>query len=145
MNIWPGVQLMSFKFNFSRIWRGLVFSWVCIINACLVRLHPSCDFSANLFSCPLFTAVVSRDQCFFFYSVMNVFYNVVKYNTSKKYTWVNVKLQILKVTLKSRSTQKSYSITVMRVNVIHYIQPLDAWYIIKHWNLYNLPETWTCY
>ncbi len=29
MNIWPGVHFISFEFNFSRIWRGLVFSWVC--------------------------------------------------------------------------------------------------------------------
>ncbi len=32
MNIWPGVHFISFKFNFSRIWRGLVFSWVCTIR-----------------------------------------------------------------------------------------------------------------
>ncbi len=32
MNIWPGVHFISFEFNFSRIWRGLVFSWVCIIR-----------------------------------------------------------------------------------------------------------------
>ncbi len=50
-------------------------------NACLVRLHLSCEFSASLFFCQLFTAVVSREQ-FLFYSVMNVFKNVVKYNTS---------------------------------------------------------------
>ncbi len=29
-------------------------------NACLVRLHLSCDFSASLLFCPLFAAVVSR-------------------------------------------------------------------------------------
>ncbi len=29
MNIWPGVHFISFEFNFSRIWRGLFFSWVC--------------------------------------------------------------------------------------------------------------------
>ncbi len=33
MNIWPGVHFISFEFNFSRIWRGLVFSWVCTIRA----------------------------------------------------------------------------------------------------------------
>ncbi len=32
MNIWPGVHFISFEFNFSRIWRGLVFSWVCTIR-----------------------------------------------------------------------------------------------------------------
>ncbi len=32
MNIWPGVHFISFKFNFSRIWRGLFFSWVCTIR-----------------------------------------------------------------------------------------------------------------
>ncbi len=32
MNIWPGVHLISFEFNFSRIWRGLVFRWVCTIR-----------------------------------------------------------------------------------------------------------------
>ncbi len=32
MNIWPGVRFISFEFNFSRIWRGLVFSWVCTIR-----------------------------------------------------------------------------------------------------------------
>ncbi len=30
-------------------------------NACLVRLHLSCDFRASLFFCPLFAAVVSRE------------------------------------------------------------------------------------
>ncbi len=42
-------SLHSFEFNFSRVRRGLVFSWVCTINACLVRLHLSCDFSASFF------------------------------------------------------------------------------------------------
>ncbi len=32
MNIWPGVHFISFELNFSRIWRGLVFSWVCTIR-----------------------------------------------------------------------------------------------------------------
>ncbi len=32
MNIWPGVHFISFEFNFSRVWRGLVFSWVCTIR-----------------------------------------------------------------------------------------------------------------
>ncbi len=32
MNIWPGIHFISFEFNFSRIWRGLVFSWVCTIR-----------------------------------------------------------------------------------------------------------------
>ncbi len=32
MNIWPGVHFISFEFNFSRIRRGLVFSWVCTIR-----------------------------------------------------------------------------------------------------------------
>ncbi len=32
MNIWPGVHFISFEFNFSRIWRGLFFSWVCTIR-----------------------------------------------------------------------------------------------------------------
>ncbi len=32
MNIWPGFHFISFEFNFSRIWRGLVFSWVCTIR-----------------------------------------------------------------------------------------------------------------
>ncbi len=32
MTIWPGVHFISFEFNFSRIWRGLVFSWVCTIR-----------------------------------------------------------------------------------------------------------------
>ncbi len=27
-----GVHFISFEFNFSRIWRGLVFSWVCTIR-----------------------------------------------------------------------------------------------------------------
>ncbi len=51
--------------------RVLVFSWGLHHNACHVRLHLSCDFSASLFSCPLFTAVFSRKR-FFFYSVINV-------------------------------------------------------------------------
>ncbi len=32
MNIWPGVHFISFEFNFSRIWQGLFFSWVCTIR-----------------------------------------------------------------------------------------------------------------
>ncbi len=32
MNIWPGVHFISFEFNFSRVRRGLVFSWVCTIR-----------------------------------------------------------------------------------------------------------------
>ncbi len=32
MNIWPGVHFISFEFNFSRIRRGLFFSWVCTIR-----------------------------------------------------------------------------------------------------------------
>ncbi len=32
MNIWPGVHFISFEFNFSRIWRGFVFSWICTIR-----------------------------------------------------------------------------------------------------------------
>ncbi len=35
-------------------------------NVCLVRLHLSSDFSARLFFCPLFAAVVSRELFFFF-------------------------------------------------------------------------------
>ncbi len=46
-------------------------------NACIVRLHLSCDFSTSFFFCPLFAAVVSREHIFFsvfvFYSVINVF------------------------------------------------------------------------
>ncbi len=45
-------------------------------NACLVHLHLSCDFSASLFFCPLFAAVVSMERFLFvcfFYSVINVF------------------------------------------------------------------------
>ncbi len=34
MNIWPGVHFISFEFNFSRIWQGLFFSWVCTIRGC---------------------------------------------------------------------------------------------------------------
>ncbi len=37
-------------------------------NACLVRLHLSCDFSASVFSCPLCTVVVSRELLFFLLS-----------------------------------------------------------------------------
>ncbi len=40
-------------------------------NACVVRLPLSGDFSGSLFSCRLFTAVVSRER-FFFLSVINV-------------------------------------------------------------------------
>ncbi len=52
-----------------------------------------------------------------------------------KCTWVKVKLQILKVTLKSRSILKSYSITVMQVNVIHYFPPLHrtAYAVCVQW------------
>ncbi len=32
MNIWPGVHFISVEFNFSRVRRGLVFSWVCTIR-----------------------------------------------------------------------------------------------------------------
>ncbi len=35
MNIWPGVHFISFEFNFSRVRRGLVFSWVCTITPVL--------------------------------------------------------------------------------------------------------------
>ncbi len=30
--IWPGVHFISFEFNFSRIWQGLDFGWVCTIR-----------------------------------------------------------------------------------------------------------------
>ncbi len=56
------------EFNFSRVRRGLVFSWVCTNNACLVCLHLPCDFSVSFFFCPLFTAVVSMEQFFFLLS-----------------------------------------------------------------------------
>ncbi len=35
------------------------------LNACLVRLHLSGDFSASFFFCPLFAAVVSTERFFF--------------------------------------------------------------------------------
>ncbi len=53
---------------------GLGFQLGLHHNACHVRLHLYCDISANLFSCPLFAAVVSREIFFFFFlSVINVF------------------------------------------------------------------------
>ncbi len=47
---------------------GFGFQLVLHHNACLVHLHLSCDFSACLFYCPLFTTVVSREQIFFLLS-----------------------------------------------------------------------------
>ncbi len=71
--IWPGVHFISFKFNFSRIWQGLVFSRVCIkmpvLSVCifLVILSPVC--SSAHYCCSSFQGA----NLFFFYSVINVF------------------------------------------------------------------------
>ncbi len=78
-------SLHSFEFNFSRV--GYDGVWFSAGSAPLTPVLSVCIFlvifSASLFFCPLFTEVVSTER-FFFYSVINVFSNVAKYNTSHK-------------------------------------------------------------
>ncbi len=66
--IWPGVHFISFEFNFSRIRRGLVFSWVCTNNACHVRLHLSCDFLRQFLLLPIICCSCFHGAIFFLLS-----------------------------------------------------------------------------
>ncbi len=74
-------SLHSLRVQLQQNTTGLVFSWVCTINARLVRLHLSCDFSASFFFCPLFAAVVSTERFFYKYTKLLNYSNASKCNS----------------------------------------------------------------